>query len=73
MVSKDTDQELLILSKSDDIKIMINAKENEVIKELFHSLLSRYETGLETMKGSSLIFDQDDLLYYRYHRRNPEL
>ena len=73
MVSKDTDQELLILSKSDDIKIMINAKENEVIKELFHSLLSRYQTGLETMKDSSLIFDQDDLLYYRYHRRNPEL
>ena len=32
-------------SKSDDIEIMIYDKANEVIKELFESLLSRYQIG----------------------------
>ena len=32
-------------SKSDDIEIMIYDKANEVIKELFKSLLSRYQIG----------------------------
>ena len=43
---------------SDNIKIMINDKAEEVIKELFQSLLSRYQIGLETsMKGSEFVFD----------------
>ena len=32
-------------SKSDDIEIMIYDKANEVNKELFESLLSRYQIG----------------------------
>ena len=44
--------------KSDNIKIMINDKADEVIKELFQSLLSRYQIGLETsMKGSEFVID----------------
>ena len=40
-------------SKSDNIKIMINDKADEVIEELFQSLLSKYHVGLETsMRGS---------------------
>ena len=35
-------------SKSDNIEIMINDKEDEVIKKLFQSILSRYQIGLET-------------------------
>ena len=43
---------------SDNIKIMINDKAEEVITELFQSLLSRYQIGLETsMKGSEFVFD----------------
>ena len=43
---------------SDNIKIMINDKAEEVIKELFQSLLSRYQIGLETsMKGREFVFD----------------
>ena len=51
-------------SKSDNIEIMVNDKTVEVIEELFQSLLSRYQIGLETlMKGSDFIFDCDHLLY----------
>ena len=34
----------------------------------FASLFSRYQIGLETsLKGSDLIFDCTDLLYYKSH------
>ena len=51
-------------SKSDNIEIMTNDKANEVIKELFESLLSRYQIGLEaTMESSDFILDCVNLLY----------
>ena len=44
-------------SKSDDIKLIINDKAEEVIEERFRSLLSRYQIGLETtIKGRDFIF-----------------
>ena len=47
---------------------MINDKADEIIEELFKSLLSRYQIGLKTsMRGSDLIFDYIHLLYYKYH------
>ena len=51
--SKDNDEERVIHSESDNIKIMINDKADEVIEEIFQSLFSSYQIGLETlMKGS---------------------
>ena len=45
-------------SKSDNIEVITYDNANEVIKEIFESLLSRYQIGLETsMKGSDFIFD----------------
>ena len=41
MSSKDNDNERIMHSKSDNIEIMINYKADEVIEELFQSLLSR--------------------------------
>ena len=42
-------------SKSNNTKMMINDKADEVIEELFQSLLLRYQNALETpMKGSDL-------------------
>ena len=55
--SKDTDEERVMHSKSDNIEIMINNKADEVIDELFQSLLSRYQIGLETLtKGSDYFY-----------------
>ena len=50
---KDTNEERIMHSKSDNIEIMISDKADEVIEEHFQSLLSRNQVGLETsMKGS---------------------
>ena len=49
-------------SKSDNIKILINNKADEVMQE-FLILSSRYQIGLETfMKGSELVFDCVNLI-----------
>ena len=53
-------------AKSDKIEIMINDKADGVIEELFQSLVSRYQIGLETsMRGSDFIFNCVHLLYYK--------
>ena len=50
-------------SKNDNIEIMINDKADEVIKELFKSILYRYQIALKiTMKGNNFVFDCVDLL-----------
>ena len=48
MSSKDHDKECVMHSKSDNIEIMINDKADDVLKELFQSLLCQYQTGLDT-------------------------
>ena len=51
--------------------ILIEKAENkvdEVIEELFQSLLYRYQIRLETSKGSDFIFDCVHLLYYKCHK-----
>ena len=44
-------------SKSNNIEIMINDEADEVIKELFDSLKSRYQNNLQWMEGSEFVFD----------------
>ena len=58
-------------SKSDNIEIMINGEADEVIKELFDSLKNRYQNNLESMKDIEFVFDYVQLLYYKYHKINP--
>ena len=58
MSSKDNDEERVMHLKSDNIEFMIYDNAEEVIKELFESLLNRYQIRLETsMRGSDFIFD----------------
>ena len=58
-------------SKSNNIEFMSYDNVNEVVNELFESLLSRYRIGLETsMRGSDLIFDSVQLLHYKCHKIN---
>ena len=55
MLSKDNDKNRVIHSKRENIEIMVNEKADEVIEELFQSLLSRYQIGSEiSMKSSDL-------------------
>ena len=62
---KDTDEERVMHSKSDNIEILIN-DETETLPQ---SLLSKYPTGLETsIKGSNFIFDCFCLLCFKCHK-----
>ena len=51
-------------------EIMINNEADEVIKELFHLLKNRYQSNLESMKGSEFVFDYIHLLHYKCHETN---
>ena len=52
-------------TKSNSIEIMIGSDTNEVIKELFKSLLKRYQENLEEkMSGSEFVLDALNVLYY---------
>ena len=51
--SKDSDETRNMHTKSNNIEIMVGSETDEIIKELFKSLLQRYQEGLEeSMKGS---------------------
>ena len=57
MSFKYNDEERIMHSKSDNIEMMSNDKADELKEDLFASLLSRYQIGLETsMKRSDFIF-----------------
>ena len=69
--SIDNDEECAMHSKSDNIEIMINDEADEVIKVLLDSLKNRYQKNLESMKGSEFVFNYVHLLYYKFHKINP--
>ena len=63
IANNDTNEDQVMHSKNDNIEIMINDKADEVIKELFKSILYRYQIALKiTMKGNNFVFDCVDLL-----------
>ena len=68
--SKDDSDEIHKMhTKSHNVEIMMGSETDEIIEELFESLLQNYQKGLEElMKGSELIFDSVDLLYYHLHK-----
>ena len=69
--SKDVDEEIAMQSKSDNKEFMIYDNANNVVDEIFESLLSRYQSDLETSTtGSDFIFDSFQLLYYKCHKTN---
>lgn len=63
MCFKVNDEEQVMQSKNNNINIMVNNEVDEVVKEPFVLLLSRFPIGLETtMRGGNFIFDYLDLL-----------
>ena len=62
--SKDTEEERVMYAMSGNIKFTSHNDANDVVNELFESLLSRYEDNSETlMRGSNFIFDSVQLMY----------
>ena len=67
--SKDSDEICTIHAKSNNLEFMMGNGTNEIIKELFESLLQKYQEGLEERKrGSEFLFDSVDLLHYNLHK-----
>ena len=48
---------------------MINHEAVEVIKDFFGSLKNRYQSNLESMKGSDFVFNYIHLLYYKCYKK----
>ena len=56
-------------TKSDNIQIMLGSETDEIIEELFESLLQKYQQGIkESMKKSDFVFDSAHLLFYELHK-----
>ena len=69
MSSKDSDETHIMHTKSNNIKIMLSNETDKIIREIFESLLQRYQEGLEElMRGSEFVFDSIDLLCYKLHK-----
>ena len=67
---KDSDEtHNIMLTKSNNIEIMMGSETNEISDELLESLLQKYQEGLEeSMKRNGFIFDSVDLLYYHFQK-----
>ena len=66
--SKDTDEKRVKHLKSHKTKLMMVKEKNEALKELFESLLSRYQIELEKSVEGSDFFGCIDLLYCKCHK-----
>ena len=63
--SKDSDEVRKMHTKGDNIDILMGSETYDIIKELFKSLLQKFQEGLEeSMKGSEFIIDSVNLLEY---------
>ena len=60
--SKDSDEICTMHTKSNNIEIMMGNETDEIIEDLFESLLQNYQEGLEEKKRESeFVFDCVDL------------
>ena len=67
--SKNFNETRDMYSKSDNFEIMMGVDTNEIIKNLFNSILQRYQKGLqELMRGSDFVFDYVESLSYIFHK-----
>ena len=67
--SQDSDETRNMPTESDNIEIIISSETNDIIKELYESLLQNYQKGLEeSTRGSEFVFDSAGFLYYHLLR-----
>ena len=64
--SKDSDETRIMITKSDNIEILMGSETVDITEQRFESLLQKYQKGLEeSMRtASGFIFDSVDLLDY---------
>ena len=56
-------------TRSDNIEIMFDDDNDDIIEQLFESLLKKYEENLQNkMRGSEFEFDRVNFLYYDFNK-----
>ena len=56
-------------TRSDNVEIMFGDHNDDIIEQLFESLLQKYEENLQNkMKGSDFEFDGVNFLYYDFNK-----
>ena len=69
--SEDSNKVRTMHTKSDNIDIFMDSEMDDIIKELFKSLLERFQEILEeSMGGSEFIIDSVNLLEYKLDQIN---
>ena len=68
--SKDSNDETRVIpTKSDNIEIMVSSETDEIIEELFKSLLQRFQKGSEKSQGGSeFVYNSVNLLHYQLQK-----
>ena len=70
---EDSNETRTMHTKSHNVEIRMGDKTDEIIKELFKSLLQKYQEGLEeSMKVSEFAFDCVDLLEYKLNKTSQK-
>ena len=67
--STDSDETRTMHTKSNNVEIMLGSETDQIIEELFESLLQLYQKNLEeSMRGSEFVYDTVDVLYYNLNK-----
>ena len=64
-----SDETRIMYTRSDNVEIMFGDDNDDVIEQLFESLLQKYEENLQNkMRGSEFEFDGVNFLYYDFNK-----
>ena len=64
-----SDKTRITYTRSDNVEIMFDDESDDIIEQLFESLLQKYEENLQNkMKGSDFEFDGVNFLYYDFNK-----
>ena len=67
--STDSDETRTMHTKSNNVEIMMGSEADQIIEELFESLLQLYQKNFEeSMRGSEFVYDIVDALYYNLNK-----
>ena len=70
MLLTDSNEKRMLHTKNDNVENMFSKDADEIIQELFDSLLERYQEGLEqSMKSSGFVFDGSRYKNYKISLR----
>ena len=64
-----SDETRIMYTRSDNVEIMFGDDNDDIIEQLFESLLQKYEENLQNkMRGSEFEFDGVNFLYYDFNQ-----